>query len=173
MAPAASSGEAASKPAAASGLLEIKSPMVGTFYSASSPDADPFVKVGSRVAPDTAVCIIEAMKVFNEIQAGVAGVIREIAVENGARSNTVRSSTESIPTDKSIRTKRTRSSLIEAGAVHPTDRAVAQKSLRKALRRPDIGGGRYPQETRTSRPAHAAPASPADGGSIASCFNAS
>ncbi len=83
--PAPSGGEApASKSAAASGLLEIKSPMVGTFYSASSPDADPFVKVGSRVAPDTAVCIIEAMKVFNEIQAGVAGVIRAIAVENGA-----------------------------------------------------------------------------------------
>jgi acetyl-CoA carboxylase biotin carboxyl carrier protein len=82
---APSGGEApASKSAAASGLLEIKSPMVGTFYSASSPDADPFVKVGSRVAPDTAVCIIEAMKVFNEIQAGVAGVIRAIAVENGA-----------------------------------------------------------------------------------------
>lgn len=84
-APAASSGEApAGKPPAASGLLEIKSPMVGTFYSASSPDVDPFVKVGSRVAADTAVCIIEAMKVFNEIQSGVAGVIREIVVENGA-----------------------------------------------------------------------------------------
>jgi acetyl-CoA carboxylase biotin carboxyl carrier protein len=76
-----SGGKAA---AASSHLLEIKSPMVGTFYSASSPDVDPFVKVGSRVAPDSAVCIIEAMKVFNEIQAGVSGVIREIAVENGA-----------------------------------------------------------------------------------------
>ncbi|MBY0585683.1 acetyl-CoA carboxylase biotin carboxyl carrier protein [bacterium] len=84
-APAPSSGEGqAGKSAASSNLLEIKSPMVGTYYSASSPDADPFVRIGSRVAPDTAVCIIEAMKVFNEIQSGVAGVIREIAVENGA-----------------------------------------------------------------------------------------
>jgi acetyl-CoA carboxylase biotin carboxyl carrier protein len=85
-APPASAGEAPSaKPTPpASSLLEIKSPMVGTYYSASSPDADPFVKVGTRVVPDTAVCIIEAMKVFNEIQSGVSGVIREIAVENGA-----------------------------------------------------------------------------------------
>lgn len=81
-APAAAGESAPPKPA--SNLLEIKSPMVGTFYSASSPDAEAFVKVGSRVSPDSPVCIIEAMKVFNEIQSGVSGVIREIAVENGA-----------------------------------------------------------------------------------------
>jgi len=63
--------------------LEITSPMLGTFYRASAPDADPFVEVGSHVEPDTVVCIIEAMKVFNEITADVRGKIVEILVENG------------------------------------------------------------------------------------------
>lgn len=75
----------AAKPAAApSSLTEIKCPIVGTFYSASSPDVEAFVKVGSRVNADSVVCIVEAMKVFNEIQAGCSGTIREILVENGA-----------------------------------------------------------------------------------------
>ncbi len=61
----------------------IDSPMVGTFYRAPSPDAEPFVKVGDRVTPDTVLCIIEAMKVMNEIKAETEGVIAEILVENG------------------------------------------------------------------------------------------
>ncbi|MBW8036333.1 MAG: acetyl-CoA carboxylase biotin carboxyl carrier protein [Planctomycetes bacterium] len=61
-----------------SDLVEIKSPMVGTFYSAPSPDADPFVSIGTRVGPETVVCIIEAMKVMNEIKSEVSGTITEI-----------------------------------------------------------------------------------------------
>ena len=76
---------AAAKPAApASNLTDIKCPIVGTFYAASSPDVEVFAKVGTRVSPDSVVCIVEAMKVFNEIQAGCSGTIREILVENGA-----------------------------------------------------------------------------------------
>ena len=63
-------------------LLEIKSPMVGTFYTAPEPGAEPYVKAGSRVAPRQVVCIIEAMKIMNEIESEVAGVIREVLVEN-------------------------------------------------------------------------------------------
>jgi acetyl-CoA carboxylase biotin carboxyl carrier protein len=82
-APAVTPGAAAAPAAApASNLLEIKSPMVGTFYSAPSPDSDPFVSVGTHVGDDTAVCIIEAMKVMNEIQAQCAGTIAEICVKN-------------------------------------------------------------------------------------------
>lgn len=64
-------------------LATIKSPMVGTFYAASSPDSPPFVKVGDHVGPDTVVCIIEAMKVFNEIPAEVSGRVAAVLVENG------------------------------------------------------------------------------------------
>lgn len=60
----------------------ITSPMVGTFYSSPAPDQPLFVKVGDRVKEDTVVCIIEAMKVMNEVKAGVAGVVKEILVEN-------------------------------------------------------------------------------------------
>src|SRR5438874_940027 len=68
--PAPAAGGAAAKPADEdAGLTKVNSPMVGTFYAAASPDAQPFVKVGSHVGPDTVVCIIEAMKVFNEIKA--------------------------------------------------------------------------------------------------------
>ena len=62
----------------------IKSPMVGTFYAASSPDSPPFAKVGDTVTPDKTVCLIEAMKVYNEIQAECAGKIVEVLVKNGA-----------------------------------------------------------------------------------------
>ncbi len=62
---------------------EIVSPMVGTFYRASSPDSEPFVKEGSRITPDTVVCIVEAMKLFNEIEAEASGEIVEILVEDG------------------------------------------------------------------------------------------
>ena len=58
--------------------------MVGTFYTASSPDAPAYVKVGDRVGPETAVCIVEAMKVFNEIPAEISGKITAVLVENGA-----------------------------------------------------------------------------------------
>lgn len=61
----------------------IPSPIVGTFYRASSPNADSFVKIGSRVEPDTVVCIIEAMKLMNEIQAETTGEVAKIYVENG------------------------------------------------------------------------------------------
>jgi len=64
-------------------LTAIKSEMVGTFYTAASPDAPPFVKVGDHVGPDTIVCIIEAMKVFNEIPAGISGKIVACMVQNG------------------------------------------------------------------------------------------
>jgi acetyl-CoA carboxylase biotin carboxyl carrier protein len=63
-------------------LLEIKSPMVGTFYTAPEPGAEAYVKAGSRVAPGQVVCIIEAMKIMNEIESEVAGVVREVLVEN-------------------------------------------------------------------------------------------
>jgi acetyl-CoA carboxylase biotin carboxyl carrier protein len=64
-------------------LREITSPMVGTFYSASSPDSPSFVTVGQEVTEDTVVCIMEAMKVMNEVKAECRGVIAEIVAENG------------------------------------------------------------------------------------------
>ena len=63
-------------------LVEVTSPMVGTFYRSSSPGAEPYVTVDSHVEPDSVVCIVEAMKVMNEIKAGVEGVIKEIMVED-------------------------------------------------------------------------------------------
>lgn len=77
-APAAAVAESAVK------RLTIDSPLVGTLYRAPSPDAAPFVKVGDKVNPDTIVCIVEAMKVMNEIRAEKSGVIRDILVENGS-----------------------------------------------------------------------------------------
>ncbi|HJQ78457.1 MAG TPA: acetyl-CoA carboxylase biotin carboxyl carrier protein [Lacipirellulaceae bacterium] len=65
------------------GTLSIRSPMVGTFYSAASPDTPPFVKVGDQVGPETTVCIVEAMKVFNEIPAECSGRIVAILAQNG------------------------------------------------------------------------------------------
>jgi len=64
-------------------LKEIASPMVGTFYRAASPDGAPFVDVGKTVTEETVVCIIEAMKVMNEIKAETSGVIAEVVAENG------------------------------------------------------------------------------------------
>ncbi len=61
---------------------EVASPLVGTFYRSPSPEAEPFVRDGDRVEPDALLCIIEAMKVMNEIRAGVAGVVKEILVKN-------------------------------------------------------------------------------------------
>ena len=79
-APAASGGGEA-EPAAQ--LKEIRSPMVGTFYMAPEPGAAPYVKTGTRVSPGQTVCIIEAMKIMNEIEAEVAGAVREVCVEDG------------------------------------------------------------------------------------------
>ena len=62
--------------------MEIKSPMVGTFYAAHDPDSTPFVDVGSMINPNTVVCVIEAMKVFNEIKAEVTGTIEKVLVKN-------------------------------------------------------------------------------------------
>jgi acetyl-CoA carboxylase biotin carboxyl carrier protein len=81
-APAAAAAPAEAAALAASGK-EIPSPMVGTFYTAPSPESPPFVKAGQKVTPDTVVCIIEAMKVMNEIKAEVSGTITEVAAENG------------------------------------------------------------------------------------------
>ncbi len=64
-------------------LVPIMSPMVGTFYGSPSPDAEPFVRVGSHVGPQSNVCIIEAMKVFNEIKAEVSGTIERVLVQSG------------------------------------------------------------------------------------------
>ena len=61
----------------------VESPMVGTFYASPNPESDAFVKVGDEVGPDTVVCIVEAMKVFNEIKAGVSGTVSKILVKNG------------------------------------------------------------------------------------------
>lgn len=69
-------------PPPASGEMEIKSPMIGTFYRAPSPEAANYVELGSEVNPDTVVCIIEAMKVMNEIKAEVKGVVTQMLVEN-------------------------------------------------------------------------------------------
>jgi len=66
----------------AKNLIPIKSPTPGTFYTSPSPDAPQFVTVGSRVTPSTVVCVIEAMKIFNEIQAECSGVIAEVLVQN-------------------------------------------------------------------------------------------
>jgi acetyl-CoA carboxylase biotin carboxyl carrier protein len=68
---------------AAEGTVEIKSPMVGTFYEAPSPDSDPYVEPGAHVDTQTVVCIIEAMKVMNEIRAEISGTVVEKLVKNG------------------------------------------------------------------------------------------
>jgi acetyl-CoA carboxylase biotin carboxyl carrier protein len=70
-------------PAAEEKGIQIKSPMVGTVYAAASPDSEPYIKVGDVVDPETVVCIVEAMKVMNEIKAEVSGVIEKILIENG------------------------------------------------------------------------------------------
>ncbi|MBI3853242.1 MAG: acetyl-CoA carboxylase biotin carboxyl carrier protein [Verrucomicrobia bacterium] len=69
-------------PVPASGELDIKSPMIGTFYRAPSPESGNYAEVGTEVNPDTVVCIIEAMKVMNEIKAEAKGVITQVLVEN-------------------------------------------------------------------------------------------
>jgi acetyl-CoA carboxylase biotin carboxyl carrier protein len=82
--PAAPSSPAAPAPSAAASTDKvIESPMVGTYYASPAPDAPEFVTVGASVRPDQTVCVIEAMKVFTDIPAGVAGTITEVLVKNG------------------------------------------------------------------------------------------
>jgi acetyl-CoA carboxylase biotin carboxyl carrier protein len=87
--PAAVTGAAAPAPAAAAAAAEpevghlVKSPMVGTFYRSPSPGAPPFIEQGATVKPGDTLCIIEAMKLLNEIEAEVGGVVRKVLVENG------------------------------------------------------------------------------------------
>jgi acetyl-CoA carboxylase biotin carboxyl carrier protein len=81
--PSAPESEAPAERQAAN-IAFIKSPMVGTFYAASDPDTPAFVKVGDHVGPDTTICIVEAMKVFNQIPAEVSGRIVAVLAENGA-----------------------------------------------------------------------------------------
>lgn len=87
MAPAAAPAAGAPAPAAAAPAAPqgttIPSPMVGTFYRASNPESEPFVRVGSKISVDQTLCIIEAMKVMNEIRAEISGEILQVLVENG------------------------------------------------------------------------------------------
>ncbi len=69
-------------PVPATNEVDIKSPMIGTFYRAPSPESAPYVEVGAEVNPETVVCIIEAMKVMNEIKAEAKGVVTQVLVEN-------------------------------------------------------------------------------------------
>jgi acetyl-CoA carboxylase biotin carboxyl carrier protein len=82
MASPPSATPAAAAPSAGPQLLEIKSPMVGTFYQSPEPAAQPYVKVGSRVNVGQVVCIIEAMKIMNEIESEVSGVVKELTAQN-------------------------------------------------------------------------------------------
>jgi len=82
--PASPQAEApAAAPVLAANIYEVKSPMVGTFYRAPAPDADPYVEVGDTVSPNQVLCIIEAMKLMNEIECEVRGKVVEILAENG------------------------------------------------------------------------------------------
>jgi acetyl-CoA carboxylase biotin carboxyl carrier protein len=78
-----SAGPSAAEEKTSGNFIVIKSPMVGTFYAAADPDSPPYVKVGDHVGPETTVCIVEAMKVFNQIPAEVSGRIAATLVENG------------------------------------------------------------------------------------------
>lgn len=80
-APAASGG--ASAPAASANVKKVTAPLVGVFYRSPSPDAEPYAKVGDRVEPGQVLCVLEAMKLFNEITSDYAGVVTRIIPENG------------------------------------------------------------------------------------------
>lgn len=80
---AAAIGSAGAPAQDEAGVVYVKSPMVGTFYRAASPESKPFSDVGTKVSETSVVCIIEAMKIMNEIQAEVKGVVLEVLVENG------------------------------------------------------------------------------------------
>ena len=81
--PAAAAPAAPAAKDADAGLIKIESPMVGTFYASPSPDKPPFITAGASVGPDTVVCLVEAMKIFNEIKAGCTGTIERVLVKSG------------------------------------------------------------------------------------------
>jgi oxaloacetate decarboxylase alpha subunit len=81
---ASSSGGASSEPVVSNGLVSVEAPMIGVFYRSPEPGAEPFVEVGEAVAPGQTLCLLEAMKLFNELKAETTGVVRAIHVENGA-----------------------------------------------------------------------------------------
>lgn len=83
-APAAATPQSAAAEKAPSNLIDIKSPMVGTFYRSPEPGAESYVKTGSRIAPGQTLCIIEAMKIMNEIESEISGVVREVPVEDAS-----------------------------------------------------------------------------------------
>jgi acetyl-CoA carboxylase biotin carboxyl carrier protein len=84
-APVAAAAPKADKPAAAgSKTADIKSPMIGTFYRSANPDSPPFISVGDKVTKGQTVCIIEAMKLFNEIESEVSGTVVKVMVENSS-----------------------------------------------------------------------------------------
>ncbi|MEO1009208.1 MAG: acetyl-CoA carboxylase biotin carboxyl carrier protein [Planctomycetota bacterium] len=82
-APAGSASEAPPAAPSDDGLKAIESPMVGTFYSAPDPDSPTFTSVGAAVSPDSVVCLVEAMKVFNEIKAEISGTVERVCVKSG------------------------------------------------------------------------------------------
>ncbi|MDH5397300.1 MAG: acetyl-CoA carboxylase biotin carboxyl carrier protein [Cyclobacteriaceae bacterium] len=84
VAPSPSAEGATAEQPATSNLVEIKSPMIGTFYLSSNPDADPFVNIGDRIEKGQTVCIVEAMKLFNEIESDVSGTIVKMLVDNAS-----------------------------------------------------------------------------------------
>jgi acetyl-CoA carboxylase biotin carboxyl carrier protein len=81
--PPAAARAAGGESAGDAGLIAIESPMVGTFYSAANPDSAPFVTAGAKITPSTVVCLIEAMKVFNEIKAEKSGTVERVLVKSG------------------------------------------------------------------------------------------
>ena len=81
-APEAKPAATEARPTFPEGSVTFNSPMVGTFYQASSPDVPPFVQIGDRITPDTVICVIEAMKVFNEIRPDTTGTVVEVLAEN-------------------------------------------------------------------------------------------
>ena len=80
--PQPSTTQAVTKGEVDKNIVEITSPFVGTFYEASSPNSNPYVKVGDRISPGTVLCIVEAMKIMNEIESDISGVVTEICCEN-------------------------------------------------------------------------------------------
>jgi acetyl-CoA carboxylase biotin carboxyl carrier protein len=80
--PPTGSGVQPVPPAVDKNMKEVTSPIVGTFYRAPAPDQPPFIEVGARVSADDVVCIVEAMKVMNEIKAGINGIVRKILIDN-------------------------------------------------------------------------------------------
>ena len=83
-APAPAAAPVAAAPAQNSNLIEIKSPMIGTFYRSAGPDKPPFVEVGQTIKPGDKVCIIEAMKLFNEIESEISGTIVKVLVNDSS-----------------------------------------------------------------------------------------